>query len=94
MTSNPTASWPSVGIQEGRDERSKRTYWYRYTHKFAFLKCRTSAGNKIAQQDADQHGEKDPYNKKAIQKPKAFERRCLLGCFVMILCLLLSVIRV
>lgn len=46
------------------------TYGYRDAHELALLKCRACLFDKIAEEDAYDHGEKNPHREKAIQPAK------------------------
>ena len=49
------------------------TDWNRYSDKFAFLQRWSSVGDEVAEQNANDHGEKDPECEQTVKPTKGLE---------------------
>ena len=64
MTSSPTATtYQHMNPNKGKT----LTYGHRNSHELSSLKCWTSRGHEVAQQDANDHSQQDPYCKKLVE---------------------------
>jgi len=55
------------------EEEVKPTDWNRDSNKGSLLQCRADIGDKVPQEDPDQHGQENPYRQKAIEEAEGLE---------------------